>query len=127
MIIKFSSKWLDALKDQIKLASKISKKSKKNETMSKNVAANSFIDDALLNIENEEAKLYEKTVAAMTVEDNFSVPFSLLVKTAISHGIVPTESIQALYDAEMTLLAAKQAVINAIKEVAEEKADSEEK
>lgn len=126
MVIKFSKKWLENVVGTIKLARKIAKNNDKNETMAKNVLANSDVEEALLNIDNEEAKLYEKTIAAMTVEDDFSVPFASLVKVAISHGIVPTEETQALYDAEISLIAAKQAMINAIKALAEEKADKEE-
>lgn len=126
MIIKFSKKWLETVVGSIKLARKIAKNNDKNETMAKNVLANCDVEEALLNIDNPEAKLYEKTIAAMTVEDDFSVPFSSLVKVAISHGIVPTEETQKLYDAEIALIAAKQAMINAIKALAEEKADKEE-
>lgn len=126
MVIKFSKKWLETVVGSIKLARKIAKNNDKNETMAKNVLANCDVEEALLNVDNPEAKLYERTIAAMTVEDDFSAPFSSLVKIAISHGIVPTEETQALYDAEISLIAAKQAMINAIKALAEEKADKEE-
>lgn len=126
MVIKFSKKWLETVVGSIKLARKIAKNNDKNETMAKNVLANCDVEEALLNIDNPEAKIYEKTIAAMTVEDDFSIPFSSLVKVAISHGIVPTEEMQKLYDAEIDLIAAKQAMINAIKALAEERADKEE-
>lgn len=126
MVIKFSKKWLENVVGTIKIARKIAKNNDKNETMAKNVLANCDVEEALLNVDNPEAKLYERTIAAMTVEDDFSAPFSSLVKVAISHGIVPTEETQKLYDAELALIAAKQSMINAIKALAEEKADKEE-
>lgn len=115
-----NSKWLNYVKENIALAKKAVKTKEINKSMTANVGVNHDVEEALKNVENEDAKLYEQTRAVMTVEDSFSTVFSLLFDTATSRGIVPVDETTRLRDAEKALLAAKQAYIEVVKKIAEE-------
>ncbi len=116
-INSINSTFLTELESSISSAKNKLRKEAVNSTMQLCVISNNHIEQAVVNVENEEMKLYEKTAAVFTVQEEVSSEMRKLYNRAAERNILPKEEVQDLYDALHTLLEKEKAFAEAVESI----------
>ena len=119
--VVIDKEWLD---EAVKTIAAVKKGVRKQEilaTLTTNLAANNNEAEAVRTVCNAEAKLYEKTMAALTLEERLEKPFSAMYFAATSRSVLCTAPLQELYGATVHLIALKKSYAEELRKIVDVK------